>query len=266
MRLRLSVLVIAMSWVSSLTAVSPPQTPAPRAPVSFAAVSIRKQERPTIRKVQSDPAGLHMSGVLRQFIVYAYNIHDYQLAGGGEAIRSRSWTQFEHFSLDASTDGPATDVQLRQMLQGILKTRFGLRLRVDSKPTELLALTVAPGGIKFKPMGDGTPPPFSQAPNTRTLGFRTITELLSSLDTRVMVGGLGMPKKLIVDRTGLTGEYYIRLSLPADTIAGPDGRQGFRIHWSELPAALDAVGLELKPETIPFETYTIEDAHEPTPN
>jgi uncharacterized protein (TIGR03435 family) len=253
--------------LAALAALSPVAAWARQAePLTFAAVSIKPTTQRSAATVRSDPAGLRLSTyTLRQAIVYAYAIHDYQLEGGGEAMRSRSWTQFWHFDLDATTSAPATDAQLRAMLRNALKDRFGLALRQHTKPTTVQALVVAPGGIKFKPWDDGvgTPPP----PGTRPLRAVTAAGLVSMLNTIRLIQWRWWPLKgTVIDQTGLTGRYRISVPLPADDVRLPNGVHGFQWHLSELPEALKEIGLELRPETMPLATYTIESAHEPTAN
>lgn len=245
------------------------QAPAAASPVTatFAAVSVKPDQRRVAMHIQSDPAGVHATSItLRQLIVWAYNIQDDQLMGGGEAIRSRSWMQFEHFDVEASTSAPASDAQLRSMMQGVLATRFGLQIQRDEKPTPLLALVVAPGGVKFKAQSAAQGPPrIGIEQGVMVLPFQTPAQIVSRLNLLEMMGTRGL-NRLFVDQTGLTGTYDIRVAIPTDESTGLGGRAMFRPHWDQVAGALKEVGLDLKPVTLPFTSYTIESAHEPAAN
>jgi uncharacterized protein (TIGR03435 family) len=71
------------------------------------------------------------------------------------------------------------------------------------------------------------------------------------------LGGLvGRP---VIDKTGLTGTYYLDLKWAGETSPASS--------LPSLPTALkEAFGLELKPETGPVDVLVIDHAEKPSPN
>ncbi|MGH9480894.1 MAG: TIGR03435 family protein [Terriglobales bacterium] len=235
-----------------------------QAPNAFGAASVKdfrfgKSGPPA--PFRTDPAGLHVAGTsLRILICRAYSIEEYQLVGGED------WTRTEGFSIDASTDAPASTTQVLLMLRGLLAQRFGLRLAHETRTTPVFALVVAEGGPKLRelavgeqPMpGAGTVPPSGE---TYTGSAASIGGLLAYLNFAPVARALGRP---VVDQTGLSGRYNIWLMLPFDPT--PDGR-GRRLHLEDVPSALRRqLGLELKPRSAAIDFYTIQSASKPTPN
>jgi len=226
-----------------------------QAPPAFAAVSIKRFQRtPGMRfpqnALQTDPAGIHaFAHNLRYLIDYAYGIEAYQLAGGDPSIVNPL------YNLDASTSAPATDAQLRLMLRGALKDRFGLQLGKTTRLTPVVAVVVGPGG--FKPLPPASPPP----PGTMAMQFTSLPDMIGRLSPPVS-HALG---RMLVDATGLTGTYSIRIYLPF-TMGTSGGRNVMQLDAHDIPPILKRLGLVLKPETISLTTYTIQNAHAPTPN
>ena len=92
---------------------------------------------------------------LRKIILYAYDIRDFQLAGGP------GWVGDDRYDIMAKTatadratfEAPAeTDVQrrdrvarVRERLRSLLSDRFGLRVHVEERDQTILALRIAKG-------------------------------------------------------------------------------------------------------------------------
>lgn len=257
-RVRSGILALCLSvtWATPAFAQTPP---------AFAAVSIKPFVwKPGVHGpntvLRADPDGIHAwNRSLRDLIQYAYGLEPYQVAGGAP------WTQQERYNLDATTIAPAAGAQLRLMMRSVLKDRFGLRLVKHIQPTSVLAVVVAPGGLKLpRPLAadevaelKGPVPP-----NTFPYAFDSPHELATWLDriqvSRILGG-------TVVDETGLSGRYDFVAPLPSTPIT-TQGIRGERIDWTALPSAIKVFGLELKRETIPLTVYTIANAHSPTPN
>lgn len=81
---------------------------------------------------------------LKQTILYAYDLHDYQLSGGPK------WAVSEAFDITAKAEAPDTKRDdLFAMLRTLLADRFQLVLRKEIKPLPAYALTAAKGGLKL---------------------------------------------------------------------------------------------------------------------
>ena len=158
------------------------------------------------------------------------------------------WVNSERYTIVATARSEASRGMMSgPMLRALLEDRFKLRIRRESREVDVYALTIARGGSKLKPFQEGTclsfvrppsqspfdpapPPPVGQrycrpdptaasldpaaqlkaigsSPN-RVIDFEVLTldrlsEILSGA-----AGGLG---RQVIDKTGLTGKFNIRL-------------------------------------------------------
>jgi uncharacterized protein (TIGR03435 family) len=167
---------------------APAQTPAP---AKFAAFSIKpwhQGEAPVSANefFYGDPAGLHIRfQPLLNMICYAYGIDRFQLTGGPDWVYGRPGPNGTRYDADATTGAPATGDQQRAMLREALAERFGLELSIATKPTEVLALVVAPGGPKLRKLDPGdTMPGFSTTADqeTRTSEFDSIGRFVTRMN------------------------------------------------------------------------------------
>ena len=85
---------------------------------------------------------------VRLLIKIAYNLNDDEVSGGP------SWIGMKKFDIDAKRDTATTTgndkLQTRLMLQSLLRDRFKLKLRSETKEMATFALVVAKGGPKLK--------------------------------------------------------------------------------------------------------------------
>jgi uncharacterized protein (TIGR03435 family) len=87
---------------------------------------------------------------LRQAILYAYDLHDYQLSGGAK------WMASDAFDITAKADAPDTKLDgLFAMLRALLADRFQLVLRKEVKPLPAYALIASKGGLKLQKAAPG---------------------------------------------------------------------------------------------------------------
>lgn len=147
-----------------------------------------------------DPAGLTLRNVtLSTALQWAYNVKYYQVSGPG-------WIDERRYEITAKPAQPATEEQMRAMLQNLLASRFKVALHHDSKELTVYALTVAKGGLKMTP-ADPNGASVLQESGVATIkandtSIADIVELLSRA-TRKFPGGVPP----VVDMTGLTGRF-----------------------------------------------------------
>jgi uncharacterized protein (TIGR03435 family) len=92
----------------------------------------------------ADPGRIDWVNVaLRQMIVKAYGIKDYQLT-------APEWMSSARFNVDAKIPPNTTEDQLNLMLQGLLAERFGLKIHREQKELPIYALVVGKNGPKLK--------------------------------------------------------------------------------------------------------------------
>lgn len=183
---------------------------------------------------------------LKAAILYAYELHDYQLSGGPK------WTATETFDIVGKAESPETkpDV-LRAMLQGLLRERFQLTLRKETKPMPAYALVVAKGGLKLEKVSEGQRG--SSSGRTKLTATATPLTGIASL----IASQLGRP---VVDRTQADGIYNLTMHFAPDN-APPDTTEP-----SFFTALEEQCGLKLETTTAPGDTYVIERAEHPSGN
>ena len=86
---------------------------------------------------------------IRDSIQWAYHVQTIQVIGSG-------WLDSIRYDIVAKTPAPATNEQLRQMMQTLLADRFKLAFHRDTKEMQAYVVTVAKTGHKMKPSeGEG---------------------------------------------------------------------------------------------------------------
>jgi bla regulator protein blaR1 len=95
------------------------------------------------------------SGItVRQLILQAYQLQDFQLTGGP------GWITNDRFDINATPGGGInpTQAQTQEMLRNLLEERFQLKMKRETKNVPAYNLVLAKGGSKMKPSADQTPP------------------------------------------------------------------------------------------------------------
>ena len=193
---------------------------------------------------------VHLNNVtLKVAILWAYDLHDYQLSGGPK------WTDSQTFDIVGKSESPETkpDV-LRAMLQALLAERFQLTLRKQTKPLPAYALVIAKSGLKLE----------KASPGDRNNGAQ------SSGATMLQAIGLPMANiasliaaklhRPVVDHTEAEGLYSLRMHFAPDN-APPDTTEP-----AFFTALQEQCGLKLESITTPGDTYVIERAEHPSDN
>jgi uncharacterized protein (TIGR03435 family) len=195
---------------------------------------------------------------LSMLVGFAYNVKDYQLSGGP------GWANSETYNITAKSDANATLDQFRVMLQALLKERFKLVLRHETKDAPIYELVVAKGGAKIQE--DTTSP----MPTMMTRGRGKAVAKKASLAMFVqMLGTLtGRP---VVDKTGLASTYAFNLDWTPDPgEGGPRPLGGVETNPPDaggpslFTALQEQLGLRLESAKGPVEFLAIEAVEKPT--
>jgi uncharacterized protein (TIGR03435 family) len=173
-----------------------------------------------------------------------------------------SWLDSESYDVVAKPAGDRvlSNAELRPLLQHLLQERFQLATHWEKKESSGYALVVAKGGAKLQPGQTGkTAKTAKDGPAT---AFIMQDGLVGpSLSMQTFAGMLSSPlKQPVVDRTGITGNYDIRLRF------APEGSTD-----SSLPSIFTAVqeqlGLKLEQQKVPIEILVIDHVEKvPTAN
>jgi uncharacterized protein (TIGR03435 family) len=151
--------------------------------------------------LQVSPGTVTMRNLsLRSTIRWAYHVFDYQITGP-------DWLGSERYDIIAKAKGPATEEEMRPMMQALLAERFKLTLHRQTKEVSAYVLVVAKGGPKFKESpGEGDP---LLEPNQKTMSFSAKRVPIS-----FMIDHLSdLFHAPIVDMTGLKGHYEVTIDV-----------------------------------------------------
>jgi bla regulator protein blaR1 len=193
-------------------------------------------------------------------VMYAYDVRDFQILGGS------NWVNSEPYDIVAKAEGNASRPQLRLMLQSLLKERFKLELRRETKDAPIYELVVAKGGLKMQE--DTTTP-------ARRMGMTGVGKLVAQRTLlAVFAEFLGtIAGRPVVDKTGLSGTYTFKLEWTPDFGEGglrgpgqPDVSPPNSNGPSLFAALQEQLGLRLQSMKGPVESLVIETAEKPTQN
>ena len=229
-------------------------------PSAFVVATVRPSKSTGGINNRHDPVLATWTNVpLSVVIENAYAIQPDQLIGGTAWIKSDRW------DIVGKTDAPATWDQQNKMLQPLLTDRFSLKVHWETRRLPEYELVVARGGPKIRESsanGDH---------NARPAGTRIGRGLIEGHEISIaqfafwLRGELGRP---VVDRTGLTGKYDLRLQWVPDESQPNSG--------GEAPApdslgpsifgAIQELGLKLKAVRGPVEVLVIDHIDKPSEN
>ena len=234
---------------------------------------------------------------VRQLIVRAYGVQPYQVLGGP------SWITSDRFDITAKAPGDATPQQMNAMLETLLADRFKLKVRRETRQSDVYRLVKARAdgklGEALKPAAvncdmargrAGGPPPgpgagpapargpapagpmmgpcqFLIAPGRFQVAGQSMAAFANSLGMQV-----GRP---VLDETGLQGAYDFTLTFMPDPggrgmPAGPPPPGAPELppidpNAPALPTALqEQLGLRLESAKGPVEMIVIDSIDQPT--
>jgi uncharacterized protein (TIGR03435 family) len=277
----LTVVLIALTSAASFAQSTPPAASAPHATDAsakapeFDDISIRPNKNLSQIKdgietqttfVRDTPDGFSARNYyLKSLIFDAYGLKQfYQIVGGP------NWIDFEGFDIEAkvvvasgSTPQPLTRELRKQMLRSLLADRFKLAVHNETRQLPVYQLVLAKNGPKFQPANPGEK--FNESTNfSGMLTMLTLQNLQISALTGELSSRLSRP---VLDKTGLTGKYDIKLEWARDT--GPtvgkataDSASGPSI----FTAVQEQLGLKLEPAKAPVDVIVIDHVEPPTEN
>lgn len=187
---------------------------------------------------------------------WAYGVRDFQVLGAPD------WLREELFEIDARPAHPATEAQIRRMVQALLADRFKLKLHRETKAIPVYALIVGKDGSKlaegevrssqFRPFGDIVTPPGKLTAHGATMAYFA----------QILTENLDRP---VIDKTNLTGNYNFDL-----TYEGPSWSPGepgsYKPFGTAIFGPIQKLGLSLEPQRSPVEMLVIDSVEHPSVN
>jgi uncharacterized protein (TIGR03435 family) len=192
---------------------------------SFDVASIR-ESAPDSRgeSFGTDPGSLTLRNVsLRRCIEWAYRVQTVQISGP-------AWLMDEdgRYDIAAKAAERVSEDEMRLMMRGLLAERFGLKLHHDTKEVSVYVLSVGKNGPNFHDAGPKDSSKFLESTSEGPLSFgEDRTGLIAArIHMSEIADRLSEPlARPVVDRTGLTARYDIRLDVSAfQSSPDADGR------------------------------------------
>ena len=137
---------------------------------------------------------------LRTCIGWAYHVMEYQVSGP-------DWLGSERFDIVAKAAGPASEGDLRTMMQGLLADRFKIEAHRQSKEMSAYILEPVKGGPKVQESKTEGEPSIEPDRGHMTL---TVQRGRISQLTDILSGFFQAP---VIDQTGLKGSYDLTLNI-----------------------------------------------------
>jgi uncharacterized protein (TIGR03435 family) len=199
---------------------------------------------------------------LSEVIFYAYETNRFR-------VETPNWTNKEGFDITATG---AMAGQIRLMVRTLLRDRFGLRAHVETRRLPVYVLTVARSDgtlgpnlrkvqmdcSRREPLSDGMMPCSTRNQPRGTLVARA-TNWQTAILHREMAAAMD---RLVLDRTGLKGQFDMRLEWAEPTAAAepqPD-RPSF------VTALREQLGLRLERATEPVSVLVVDRIERPSPD
>jgi uncharacterized protein (TIGR03435 family) len=248
--------------------------------------------RPSPPNRAASPKGIEVSGdhvhigpmLLANLIGAAYGVPYYRIQGPNW-LTELSTLKFTLFDVDATLPTGTGKADAPEMLRSLLAERFALSVEVGNMEVDGLALTVAKNGPKLRPkVGQGDASPRTKDDDGRVLipigAARIAMDAVKGLyvessTTPGLVDYFSMylAPMPVLDETGLTDEYDVKLNIPLPDIA--PSQPGERVSVEELHArsiidlsdAVASLGLRLERRKFPVKTVIVKHVEQnPTAN
>jgi len=210
------------------------------------------------------------SFTLRQLIRTAYTLKsESQVLGGPD------WIDKQAFDIEAKFDdadvakiqkinGRERFQEVRLALQSLLADRFQIQISRETRSIPVYALVATKAGAKLTPsspqLDDNGKPRTDKGHSLNNKNGHLTADAISMAGFADWFVNLPECDRVVVDRTGLTGEYDFKLDWTEDYGQGipPD---------APLPglftALTEQLGLELKPDKAPVDVVVVKSAKEP---
>jgi uncharacterized protein (TIGR03435 family) len=225
---------------------------------------------------QSQKGRYTISGfTLAALIRSAYRVQEFQIVGGPD------WMNSERFNIEATyVEAPGVPSRTDLMLRTLLEERFKLAVHNETRERPVYALVLARADRRFGPQlqksttdcatrkgpdacGSSVGPGF-----IRSRG-RTMAQFAESLSRLTNTGS--SLNRLIVDKTGLEGQYEVTLKFTPENIPPPGpAPPGFPSVDPNGPSIFTALqeqlGLKLDSQRAPVNVLVVDRAEPPTEN
>lgn len=192
-------------------------------------------------------------------VMYAYNVKNFQVTGTTPLLKDYN-TRWDILAKAGGDTLPNT-AEFRQLLQSLLADRFQLKVHKEMREMPVYALVVGKNGPKFKASeADADPSGLFSAKGRNTV----VTLPKAAMSDVVDAVGNAFLDRPVVDKTGLTGTYAIKLTYTPDTKANRDNMDLSDV--SVFQALEEQLGLKLEARKETVELLVIDRVEKPSAN
>jgi len=240
---------------------------------SFEAASVKPS--PPGQRGYSNPQPAHgfltaKNVTLKQLILDAYQIQEFQLVGGP------NWLDSARYDVTAKAATETSKQEVYKMLQEVLADRFHLTIRRESRTLPMYDLVLGKNGPKIHASEAGTCPEVKDQTREHPCGGFSIRNRREVFGERVTMQQLADTMSLFVnrtvlDKTGLKGVFDVKLSWTPDEgqrpgQESPDAPTPDSNGPSIFTALQEQAGLKLESKKGPVEVLIIDRAEKATKN
>lgn len=279
MLLRRILLLLVAALAASVAHAQTPRLPASTdvldtcasvSPAAFDVASVKPSERlsgsSTFRGRQDS---LTAGGTAFRMIEFAWDLRDFQVAGGPGWINAATW------EVTAKVDKPAADWSTlrnedrdrieQQRMQAVLAQRFALQCHFETKELPVYNLVLAKGGSKLKPTPADAATKGSLDLNGRNRQNRVEAKGITMGPVVAMLTqSLG---RTVIDKTGLAGLYDFSLTYTSDPDAGSSASDADAPSGPTIFTALqEQLGLKLESAKGPVQVLVVDHIEKPSEN
>jgi uncharacterized protein (TIGR03435 family) len=239
-------------------------SPLASAQPAFDVDSVRPTMGFMVPQFKTDPGMLvTRSQTLKVLIEQAYGVSALRIFGGP------GWLDSDRFDIEAKADGSHTRGEILQMLQTLLANRFKLSFHRELRELSVAALTLAKGPQALQPVDETDPPDPLLGPH----GVRSAAGVIGvgfkgqRMSMQLLSNALsGRLDEIVVDQTGLPGEFDFEVAMPLDPDASNPAVPEREIMQRLFRNLVAKLGLKLESRKAPVEVLVLDHAEQPSPN
>jgi uncharacterized protein (TIGR03435 family) len=132
----------------------------------------------------------------------AFGVRDFEI------LHPPDWFDSQRYEIIAKMEPTASESSIHEMLQNLLAERFRLEIHLESRDTQVYALTQAKNGTKLQPLKTDEKGRVSRKGAGIVAGSKASTRQLAEALSDVMLNGRAILDRPVLDRTGLSQNLY----------------------------------------------------------
>jgi uncharacterized protein (TIGR03435 family) len=156
--------------------------------------------------------------------------------------------------------------EINLMLQTLLAERFGLQVHWEKREVPVFALTLGKGPLKLRKSSETSGGGSVQTVPVQDGSRRTTLNMAATSPQEAADTFSWYFDRLVVDRTGLKGDYDWSIEYEEDPDARIPGNPFSGLTTSALSKALQSVGLRLESTKAPIQVLVIDHVEKPSEN